>query len=740
MGSSVPDSVVLLFRGRDATSRAVAAVGGTLLLAIVSVAVLAGVQLRSQAISVQHQRATGQSVSLTAHANQVFAAADFVLQAIQDEVHERQPRNSAELRQDFGTAKENARLLRRDESFQPISMLAIFDAEGLMVSVSRLGTTPLIKVADRDYFQLARLRSSGETIVGQAAPDPSSGKWSFYLARRLETPEGSFLGVAVASVSCEQLASLYERLRMGHETREPGITAVSLVRDDLALLARAPYDTHMLGKRLSGDGAYASLRREYSDTSIPAASTWDDERETASHVELVSRHLDKFPVSIVIATRDDYYLAGWFRQVALIALVAGITFVFFGYSFSVLFTSLRRREEALVESHRLQRLAEGASLAKSRFLATVSHEIRTPMNGILGTAELLDSSPLPAHSQRLAATLLRAGRSLLRILNDILDFSKLEAGELRLAATNFRLRPVVDEVFELFKPLAESKELELFVEVAENVPQMVTGDCDRIRQILSNLVNNALKFTAFGEVVIRVSSVETDIGKTRILFEVSDSGVGIPDEMHDKVFDFFVQADDSVERHAGGTGLGLAISRRMVDLMKGKIDFESLSEGGTRFWFELPLALAPNVRDESAPPMSPTFGAKESRTPNVAPHVLVVEDDATNAMVVEAQLARLGATCEVAIDGESAVALLRNTKFDLVLMDCMLPGLSGYDLTRAWRGVEETEGYPRTPIIALTASALASNAREAEDAGMDEFLTKPCALEPLSRLLKKYIG
>ena len=739
----MPDSPVFLFRGQAATSSAVAAVGGTLLLAIVVVASVAALQLRVQAISIQHQRAAGQSVSLTAHAAQVFAAADFVLGTIQDEVGALHPSSSAELRRYFDIPAENDRLFRRDESFQPISMLAILDADGQMVSVSRAEPTPSINVSGSDYFKTAMVSREHKTIVGRATIDPRTGDWSFHLARRLETNDGTFLGVAVASISCAELASLYEQLRMGsRDDRSAKLTAISLVRDDMTVLARAPFDTEVLGKHLNPAGAYARVPAvRAAEGGGDIVLTWDDDPAAASQVEVVAHRVPGAPVYIVIATRDDYYLAGWRRQAEWVALVAGVSFLFCAYIFRVLFRSLRRRESALVESQRLRRIAETASLAKSRFLATVSHEIRTPMNGILGTAELLAAAKLEPAARRLASTLLRSGRSLLRILNDILDFSKLEAGELRLSVMPFNVRSVIDDVHDLFEALADSKGLNFSAEVHDAVPEAVVGDVDRVRQVLGNLVSNALKFTEWGEVTAHVSATESAGAGARrpmLHFEVCDTGIGIPDEMHDRIFDVFFQADDSVERHVGGTGLGLAISKRIVELMEGRIAFENMPQGGTRFWFEIPLRPADpgdetySMRPAAASPERPAEQGAE------ALHVLVVEDDATNAMVVEAQLAMLGSTCEVAVDGESAMALLRSTRYDLVLMDCMLPGLSGYDVVRAWRRVEFAEGRGHTPIVALTASALASIASQAADAGMDDFLTKPCALVPLEAMLQKY--
>lgn len=523
--------------------------------------------------------------------------------------------------------------------------------------------------------------------------------------------------------------------------------------------------------------------------------------------------------------------------------------------------------------------AEAASKAKSEFLATMSHEIRTPLNGVLGMIEQLIKSGLDARQRRFAGIVRNSGEQLLSIINDILDFSKIEAGRLDLELVNFDFRKVVDDVCGLFAPTAESKRIELLCSVPQNFPVALRGDVIRIRQILTNLVSNAVKFTHQGEVVVRAILLDEDQEKARIHIEVKDTGIGIPPEAQGQVFSAFTQADSSTTRKYGGTGLGLAIVKRLIEKMGGRIGLSSAPSQGTMFWLELALekqdpdarhvqyhadalvglralvvddnstnreilermlqewgisyAMAdsgkaaltylqqatacgehidlalldyhmpemdglelarrihgnPATADikllllSSASPLADAETKSQSiaiqlakpirqhdlfdaiytvsrsrahwdpeqqmEAAEAAPvgqvryegNVLLAEDNLVNQEVAEIILDALGLHCAIATSGREALALLHQHAYDLILMDCQMPEMDGYQATMAIRALEASgELVGRIPIIALTANAIEGDRKRCLSVGMDDYLSKPVTEAALIRVLDRWLG
>ncbi len=380
--------------------------------------------------------------------------------------------------------------------------------------------------------------------------------------------------------------------------------------------------------------------------------------------------------------------------------------------------------------------AEQASQAKSLFLASMSHEIRTPLNGVIGMTDLLQRTPLTAKQQRYVAIAQQSGNALLTIINDILDFSKIEVGKVELECIPFDLRQVVNNVRDLFLESAKSKELAFSCTVEANVPALLCGDPARLRQVLTNLVSNAVKFTAAGEVRLRVQRREsTGSHLCPLRITVRDTGVGMDEQARRDLFTPFSQADSSTTRRFGGTGLGLAITRQLVELMGGSIDVDSRLGEGACFRIDLELG----IEDRANAAGSPDVTAPEDVPRDGV--VLVVEDNPVNLFLAEAMLQELGCRVLTAENGEQALATLRSRAVDLVLMDCEMPVMDGYETTQRYREEERRQGAAgvRLPIVAITASAIQGDRERCLEVGMDDYLPKPFVMAGLRDVLVRWL-
>jgi signal transduction histidine kinase/DNA-binding response OmpR family regulator len=532
------------------------------------------------------------------------------------------------------------------------------------------------------------------------------------------------------SISSEEMQSLYEALRAASESR------VAAERDKLrAVLASLGAGVAQLdaagrlvsmnpeGERILGCGTGALAGRSFLSWALRGAGPGDGDPGVppGCPIESVRVEDSRFRRWEGSAVDVSYAITPLEAPSDGVAAVL----VFFDL------TERRRMEQAVREA---KEVAEAASRAKSEFLANISHEIRTPLNAVIGMTSLLLGSDLTTEHRDHVQTIRKSGEALLALINEILDFSRLEAGRMPLEEHPFLLRERVGIAFELVAPDARRKGLLLRWEVGPGCPAVLVGDAARLQQVLLNLLCNAVKFTAAGEVLLTVDLAARESDNALLRFRVCDTGVGLPPDRIEELFSPFLQADASTSRRYGGSGLGLAISRRLVERMGGEITAESTPGGGSIFTFTVLLRCGSEADLTSAALLSPEAAA----APEVDPHplrLLLAEDNPLNQKVARLLLEKLGYSADLVANGLEVLAALERQDYDVVLMDIMMPELDGLEATRRIVARWPRERRPR--IVALTASAMREDRERCLEAGMDEYLSKPIDLKALAEALQR---
>jgi len=693
--------------------RLLGATAVALLLTIAATLSFASYQMYKSELEEWRDQLDNTSLLLAAQVANEMAVADLLLDGMLERIAASGIDSAESLRRHTSTEAAFLELVARTKALAQIDVVSIIDDRGRLLASTRKYPAPPITLADRDYFKALRDGSGADPFISRPVRNRGNGEWTFYLSRRISAADGRFLGVALVGISSRRLGEFFSQVNLGAGA------SLSLCRRDFVMLARWP--------RQEAEDPSADCRagvREVLDrgnrrqgvavvTPAGADGAWPVDGKLVA-----ARVLQDFPLVITASAARPLYLRQWRTfawQLAGVGVLCNLAVL---AGFAVLRREMRRRDQAMLRQRALQAEADADNRAKSAFLAMISHEIRTPLTSVIGFAEQLPYAGSAAEAAELGGIIARNGQTLMALINDILDMSKMESGKLTLEQVAFAPREALGAVAALMSGQARRRSLAFDTEVAPDCPALVMGDPTRWRQILMNLVSNALKFTERGGVSVQV---RYDAAGQLLHCRVEDTGIGIGREQLARLFAPFEQADVSIVRRFGGTGLGLYLVRQLAHAMGGAVTVDTAPGAGTRITVTVRAAVVDMAEAVAAAPL----GGR----------VLLVEDGEDNRRLIGALLRRRGLAVLCAEDGEGGVAVALRERPDLVLMDIRMPVLDGVGALRRLRAA----GFGG-PVVALSANVLAQDQERYRREGFDACLAKPVERDAFDRMLSAFLG
>jgi signal transduction histidine kinase/DNA-binding response OmpR family regulator len=705
-------------RRRNLSLRALGFGSLALICTIIGTNVLFLSNLRESSLQTAEANLARYSLTLVEEADRSFKSVDLVLSSVGDYLGRSGVTDSASYQRMMSDQATHLLLKEKITGLPQIDAVTMINAQGKLINFSRYWPIPAVDVSDRDYFMALKADPNLETFISAPVRNRGSGTWNIYIARRLNDPNGEFMGLLLGAMSLQYFENFFASTSISVGS------SISLVREDGTLLANYPHSEN-IGEQSSGAGQRALA----AGGNIRELSAKDQRMRILS-----ARMLPNYPVLVEVTQTEDNVLSSWRAMAQLLGAMSLVSTIVVLIAVFVIARWWKKLE-------RLTQAAETANAAKSAFLAMMSHEIRTPMNAVLGLTTTLLETNLDADQRGSVQAIHGAGDNLLVILNDILDFSKLEAGQLSLEHIAFSPEALAQNTLGIIGPRAAAKGLAIRSVNDSILPLALKGDAGRIRQVLLNLISNAVKFTAAGEVVVSARCLAQDGKLATIEWAVSDTGIGIAPEHIGALFTNFVQADSSISRRFGGSGLGLAICKRLVEQMGGEIKVISIPGQGSTFSFSLTLPVAehaalPEHDDQTV------FAEFKARIAALGRplRILIVDDDPTNRLVAAKMLKEFEIQNDMACDGVEAVTAAASFNYDVIMMDVRMPEMDGLQATRT---IRSRGGRLQTlPIIAFTASAFEDDVKACRDAGMDDLVVKPVRkkvmVEAILRMLSSH--
>jgi len=601
---------------------------------------------------------------------------------------------------------------------------------------------------DREHIKVHMQEDTGKLFISKPVIGRSSGKWSINMTRRINKVDGSYGGTVIVGVNPYYFTNFYQKVNLGKNS------SIALMGLDGIIRARQSGANEEVGQDLN----QTTIMDELAKSSVGSYVTMS----TIDHIKRIYsyRVLPNYPFVVIVGVDEAEVLAAWHERVTIYYLVCSVvTIIILLFVIMLLHLTDKQKliaqklESELNERRAMQtelviakEAAEAANLAKSEFLANMSHEIRTPMNPILGMTEVLLEMESTVRQRELLEIIRSASQSLLDIINDILDFSKIEAGKVRLENIEFDLKMLLDEVTDLIALKAREKGLTLRTDIDPALTPNIYGDPVRLRQVLLNLAGNAIKFTEKGNIIIR-AYLSKEQGGNCIRLEIQDTGIGLSVEAQSLLFQPFTQGDGSTTRKYGGTGLGLSISKQLVELMGGRIGVKSREGQGSLFYVTLPVKMSDinqdivdvekNTDDDVDKSLAEIAVTSTVESGSRLPIVLLVEDNRANQILAKLLLQKLGYIVRTAVNGIEALKEYQEQP-DIILMDCQMPEMDGFEATIEIRNMEKKTGY-HIPIIAMTANAMQGDREKCLEVGMDDYLSKPINPKQLQQMVERYV-